>query len=93
VSGEALLRYLEAMRDSPADAWRGIFASITMVKPEATYLAWLDCRGAGLDDPFTFFLTRAMVAFNYDHVLQAGHRARAADPCHPCAGCSPKGSS
>jgi hypothetical protein len=23
-----------------------------------------DCRGAGLDDPFTFFLTRAKVAFN-----------------------------
>lgn len=33
--------------------------------PEATYLAWLDCRGLGLDgDPAEVFLTRAKVALN-----------------------------
>jgi cystathionine beta-lyase len=39
---------------------------ITMTPPEGTYLAWLDCRGAGAAaaDPFTFFLERAKVAFN-----------------------------
>jgi cysteine-S-conjugate beta-lyase len=63
VSGEALLRYLEAVRDLlQNDAARHLL-SITMVKPEATYHAWLDCWGAGLDDAFTFFLTRATIAF------------------------------
>lgn len=33
--------------------------------PEATYLAWLDCRVLDLQpDPFTFFLTRAKVGFS-----------------------------
>ncbi|MGQ0679234.1 MAG: MalY/PatB family protein [Actinomycetota bacterium] len=33
--------------------------------PEATYLAWLDCRALGLKpDPFTFFLDRARVALS-----------------------------
>ncbi|OIV36375.1 hypothetical protein BIV57_16595 [Mangrovactinospora gilvigrisea] len=30
---------------------------------EATYLAWLDCRGLGLDDPYATFLQRGRVAF------------------------------
>jgi cystathionine beta-lyase len=32
--------------------------------PEATYLAWLDCRESGLTDPYTFFLEHARVALN-----------------------------
>ena len=32
--------------------------------PEASYLAWLDCRETGLADPYTFFLERAKVALN-----------------------------
>jgi cystathionine beta-lyase len=33
--------------------------------PEATYLAWLDCRSLGLgDDPAAFFLEQAKVALN-----------------------------
>jgi len=33
--------------------------------PEATYLAWLDCRGLGLrDDPAEVFLARGQVAVN-----------------------------
>jgi len=37
-----------------------------MHPPEATYLAWLDCRSAGEAgrDPFTFFLENARVALN-----------------------------
>ena len=37
-----------------------------MPSPEGTYLAWLDCRGTRVrgDDPYTFFLERAKVAFN-----------------------------
>lgn len=30
--------------------------------PEATYLAWLDCRALGLDDPYQHFLDEAKVA-------------------------------
>ena len=61
---EALLRYLEANRDYLADHVARELPGITMLKPEGTYLAWLDCRAAGLTDPFTFFLERAKVAFN-----------------------------
>jgi cystathionine beta-lyase len=39
----------------PAIRWR---------PPEATYLAWLDCRGLGLDDPAAVFLERGRVAVN-----------------------------
>jgi cystathionine beta-lyase len=61
---DALLRYLEANRDALADYVQQALPGISMAKPEGTYLAWLDCRQAGLDDPFTFFLERAKVAFN-----------------------------
>ena len=34
--------------------------------PEGTYLAWLDCRQAGIPghDPYTFFLEKARVGLN-----------------------------
>jgi cystathionine beta-lyase len=36
-----------------------------MAKPEGTYLAWLDCRRAGIPgDPDKFFLEEAKVALN-----------------------------
>jgi cystathionine beta-lyase len=39
--------------------------SIRMTKMEATYLAWLDCRDAGiLGNPSDFFLRKARVALN-----------------------------
>jgi cystathionine beta-lyase len=63
VSGERLLRYLEAIRDLLEDDVARHLLSITMVKPEATYHSWLNRRGAGRDDAFTFFLTRAAIAF------------------------------
>jgi cystathionine beta-lyase len=61
-----LLRYLEANRDFLADYVRRHLPGVTMTPPEGTYLAWLDCRGAGpaAADPFTFFLERAKVALN-----------------------------
>jgi len=38
---------------------------IRVLAPEATYLAWLDCRELGLaSEPFEFFLKRARVALN-----------------------------
>ena len=61
---EALLRYLEGNRDFLADEIARRFPGITMLTPEGTYLAWLDCRPAGLADPFTFFLDHAKVALS-----------------------------
>jgi cystathionine beta-lyase len=61
---EALLRYLEANRDYLADYVSRHLSGVTMAKPEGTYLAWLDCRPAGIADPFAFFLEKAKVAFN-----------------------------
>ena len=61
-----LLRYLEANRDFLAQYVADELPGVTITKPEGTYLAWLDCRGAKLpkDDPFAFFLERAKVALN-----------------------------
>lgn len=45
-----LLAQLDANCDMVEDAvvgWRGV----EMVRPEATYLAWLDCTALGLSDP------------------------------------------
>ena len=61
---EALLRYLEGNRDFLADYVRRHLPGVTLAKPEGTYLAWLDCRPAGIADPFTFFLEKAKVALN-----------------------------
>jgi cystathionine beta-lyase len=61
-----LLRYLEANRDFLTDYVGRHLPGVAMTPPEGTYLAWLDCRGAGpaAADPFTFFLERAKVALN-----------------------------
>jgi len=63
---DELLPYLEANRDFVVDFVRTKLPGIATGTPEGTYLAWLDCRGAGLpgDDPYTFFLERARVATN-----------------------------
>jgi cystathionine beta-lyase len=61
-----LLRYLEASRDHVVRSVGEQLPGVSMVAPEGTYLAWLDCRAADLprNDPFTFFLERAKVALN-----------------------------
>ncbi len=63
---DELLRYLEANRDFVAEYVRRHLSGVAMYPPEATYLAWLDCRNAGEAgrDPYTFFLERARVALN-----------------------------
>jgi cystathionine beta-lyase len=71
-----LMRYLEANRDYLAEYVRRHLPGVTMVAPEGTYLAWLDCRGAppAAADPFTFFLERAKVAFNDGALFGPGGR-------------------
>jgi cystathionine beta-lyase len=60
-----LLVYLEANRDYLYDTIQRNFSGVSMVKPEGTYLAWLDCRAAAIgQDPCGFFLEKARVGLN-----------------------------
>jgi cystathionine beta-lyase len=62
---EQVLAYLEANRDYLADFVQRELAGVEMMKPEGTYLAWLDCRKVGMQcSPFEFFLNEARVGFN-----------------------------
>jgi cystathionine beta-lyase len=46
---------------------------ITISQPEGTYLAWLDCRRAGIaGNPHEFFLRNARVALNDGKTFGAG---------------------
>ena len=71
---DALLRYLTANRDFLVEQVRMRLPGVAVAPAEATYLAWLDCRGAGpaAADPCTFFLERARVALNDGSAFGAG---------------------
>lgn len=57
--------YLEANRAFLTDFVRGELPGVTLHSPEATYLAWLDCRELGLEpSPQAWFLERARVALS-----------------------------
>ena len=61
----ALLDYLTANRDYLVEYVARHLPGISSTVPEATYLAWLDCRGANLPgNPHQFFLKKADVALN-----------------------------
>jgi len=51
---EALLRYLRTNRDLVEQAIAGM-PPLSMAHVEATYLAWIDARRIGLDNPAKFF--------------------------------------
>jgi cysteine-S-conjugate beta-lyase len=63
---EALLAYLKDNRDFLVQQVRATLPGVSIAPAEATYLAWLDCRGAAPAgrDPYAFFLERAKVALN-----------------------------
>jgi len=61
---DRLLPYLEGNRDFLYDFVRQELRGVAMSKPEGTYLAWLDCRRLGLDNPYEFFLKQARVALS-----------------------------
>jgi cysteine-S-conjugate beta-lyase len=61
---DQLLVYLEANRDFLYDFVGNELPGLNMVKPEGTYLAWIDCRGANLEKPYEFFLNNARVALS-----------------------------
>jgi len=61
----ALLIYLESNRDYVYDFINNEIQGIRMSAPEGTYLAWLDCRDAGIEgNPSKFFELEAKVAVN-----------------------------
>ncbi len=60
-----LLVYLQANRDFTVGYIRENLPAIRVCPPEATYLAWLDCRALELPtSPAEFFLRSARVALN-----------------------------
>ena len=61
---DQLLVYLEANRDFVYDFVSNELPGLSMTKPEGTYLAWIDCRGANLENPYEFFLNKAKVALS-----------------------------
>ena len=62
---DQVLKYLTANRDVLAHTLKEKLPEICMTKMEGTYLAWLDCRKAGIPgNPFEFFLREGKVAFN-----------------------------
>jgi cystathionine beta-lyase len=62
---DQLLVYLEANRDYVWGFLSTQMPSLHMAKPEGTYLAWIDCREAGIPgNPQQFFLKTGRVALN-----------------------------
>lgn len=62
---DAILHTLEENRDYLCKRIRETMPKIKVNPPQATYLAWLDCRQANLTgEPFEFFLKNAKVALN-----------------------------
>ncbi len=58
-----VLVYLAHNRDFLSQYVKDYLPGICMTQMEATYLAWLDCRNAGIaGNPFEFFLREAKVA-------------------------------
>ena len=60
------MQYLETTRDYVADYLQKNIPQIKMIKPEATYLLWLDCRDLGMTDPQLrdFFVRQCKVGMN-----------------------------
>ncbi len=62
---DALRTYLTGNRDFMVGYLKKYLPEIRTTLPEATYLAWLDCRDCGIDgNPQKFFLEKAGVALN-----------------------------
>ena len=62
---DQVLAYLQGNRDFLAGYIRANMPALQMCRMEATYLAWLDCREAGLpENPASFFLKQARVGLS-----------------------------
>jgi len=62
---DEVMAYLTENRRLVLDFFARELPDVQVLPPEATYLAWLDCRDLGLPgDPFGFFLEHARVALS-----------------------------
>lgn len=63
---EQVLEYIEANIDYAIDYLNKNVPELVPMRPEATYLIWLDCRGLGLgqDELRKFFIDEARVGLN-----------------------------
>ncbi|MFT4134948.1 MalY/PatB family protein [Microbacterium sp.] len=59
---ERVIAYNDANRHALAELLVEHIPGIRYTPPEGTYIAWLDCRGLGLDNPAQFFREQAGVA-------------------------------
>lgn len=60
-----VLDYLRQNRDFLFEYVQKEMPALQMARPEGTYLAWLDCRKAGISgNPYRFFLEKALVALS-----------------------------
>lgn len=58
------IAYLDGNRRLLGELLSRLLPDVGYRMPEATYLAWLDCRRLGLEKPSAFFLEHARVAVN-----------------------------
>jgi len=70
----ALMKYLQGTRDFVAAYLQKNIPQIKLIKPEATYLLWLDCRELGMTDPQLrdFFVKQCKVGMNPGTVFGEG---------------------
>ncbi|MGB8644326.1 MAG: PatB family C-S lyase [Anaerolineae bacterium] len=70
---DALRAYLTANRDAMASYIVENMPHIATTAPEATYLAWLDCRETKIEEnPYTFFMREAKVALGNGQTFGQG---------------------
>jgi cystathionine beta-lyase len=70
---DQLLVYLQGNRDFLCEYIAKNLPQLRTNCPEGTYLAWVDCRSAGIEgSPYDFFLSRARVAFNDGKIFGTG---------------------
>lgn len=79
---DALLPYLQANRDWLVDFLADRMPAVRFTPPEATYLAWLDCSGLGLDvAPHQHFFDHARVALSPGPDFGAADEASQSESC------------
>jgi cystathionine beta-lyase len=62
---DQMMAYLQGNRDWLANYVKNELPGVSMLPMEGTYLAWLDCRQAGIEgSPAKFFLDKARVGMN-----------------------------
>lgn len=71
---DALMEYLELTRDFVAHYLAQHLPQIRLIKPEATYLLWLDCRQLGMSDHVLrdFFINHVKLGLNPGSVFGEG---------------------